>query len=276
MTVGATRRRVNSAVGAHRLRERTEDLETLVAISNLLLVLFTGVYVFLTYMLLRQTVAANKTSQEAIEKQFRIQTSPSFYCSVTKGDEWIAVTIYNPGAMPLYDVDVLYVALYNTDDIDVPTFVIRHVRQKYRNSPLRADAHGFFGVRGYAMYPVFPQSRKVSFSSRVPKDSDFIYVLLQLRDVLGIHYSQLYSFAYDGASSLYRLISLDPSVVTPAPRVKIEIKDERTELKTVTGEPLPPHVAGEDFASQLSRAISEGWIEGPIVFWEDRGEWANL
>lgn len=252
-------------------------METLIVISNLLLVLFTGTYVVLTYMLLRQTVAANRTSQQALEKQFRIQTSPSVYCSVARDEERITVTVYNPGTTPLYDVDVHYVALYTIDDIDIPTFIIKHVRPQYRNSPLRANDEGFFGVRGYAIYPVFPQSRKVSFPSQAPKDSGFIYVLLQLRDMLGVHYSQLYSFAHDEESNVYHLISLEPNVAAPAPRVTIDFKEDGQDaFKTLTGEPLPSHVTHENFASQLLSAISEGYIEGPIVFWEDRGDWANL
>ena len=61
-----------------------ESLISLLSDLDLPLVFVTGIYVLLTYKLLRESKRANDLNRDAIEKQFGVLTLPHLYCDISK------------------------------------------------------------------------------------------------------------------------------------------------------------------------------------------------
>lgn len=249
-------------------------MEIVIVISNILLAILTGFYVALTYRLVQETKKANDQNRQLFQRQFLLSTLPHLHLSVFRDVDESVITIHNTGNISAYDVDLLIVGIYNEDTIDVPTFMVKYVNPKYRETSLSANDEGFYGVYERIIYPIFPQKRKVVAPLSFLQMPDQILILLQFREVSGTNYSQVYWFTITSQkeTGFYTLSSIDPNIVTPFPRVAF---DKDGKLKAENGQPLAGHII-EYFEDFWNHSITAGYTLATWQGLEDRGEWKDV
>jgi len=248
--------------------------DILISFSSVFLAILTGIYVLLTYKLLKENKKSN-------EQQFRILTFPHLYCEIKKkGDKCMLVT-YNVGNVPVYDVDILVVGVYSEEDIDIQTFMNTYVRTEYRNYNLQPHEERFYGIYDHICYLFFPTKKKIIGELNFCLRPDSVYILLQYRGILGINYSQVYWFFEDLEGNIYKLGGLDPEIITSSPRVTVDADLGSLDLiaprplKTLNGNPLPKHVK-EKFLDVWIHSIPSGCTKVPLLDAEDRGKWEDI
>lgn len=240
-------------------------LDFLIPLSSVILAILTGIYVLLTHKLLRENRQAN-------EQQSRILTLPHLCCNVNEKKDKLMLTIRNIGNVPACDIDILAVAVYFEENIDIPTFMADYVRTKYRNYALRTDKEGKYGVYDHMVYAFFPFKKKIVTELSFPVCPEQTLTLLQYRSVLGVNYSSVYWF-YKSEEGIYKLGALDPNIITPSPRVNY---DENSVLKTIDKCPIPKHIKESDFLNTWNHSIPPGYTITPFLGVEDRGEWHDI
>lgn len=251
-------------------------MEYIGIISNVVLAVLTGLYVILTYGLVKETRKATNQSRMFFEKQFLLSTLPHLYLSFHSDNSKLSLTLFNSGDMSAFDVDLIVIGVYNEDEIDIPTFVVKFARSREGRHTLTSTKEGHYGVFDHLYYSVFPRKRKVVAPIPFPILPNCIYCLLQYRNLSGINYSQVYFFYHQQKESkdIYRLSSINPKVITECPRVDYSGNDER-KLEAENEQPLPKHIDWE-FMMFWKHSISSGLIGYLPPDIEDRGEWYDL
>jgi hypothetical protein len=251
-------------------------IEYVVIITNIVLALLMGLYVVLTYRLVNETKKVTEQNRALFERQFLLSTLPHLHISIGSDKATQAVTVYNSGEMAAYDVDLLIVATYNEDEIDIPTFMVRFVSPDHRRFPPTATDEGFYGVYDHLVYPIFPKKRKVVAKLDTSISPGGIYCLLQFRDVSGTNYSHVYWFyeqEYE-EGRIYRLGSIEPNNVTQSPRINFSFSKEK-KLLAENKQPIPQYVSKE-FSEFWEHSIPCGYTKTASYDVEDRGQWQEL
>lgn len=221
----------------------------LLTVSSLLLAGLTAAYVVITAKLLEESRRANEVNQESFRRQLQFALLPHVSCTARLGDEEeVLLTVQNPGSMPANDVDILAVASYLESDITPESFIGRYVeKESDQKKRLFENEDGFFGVYDHIVYFSMPQHKQVTVTLHLPLPTEFLWVLLQFRDVVGTNYHRLFWFFAEhenSGSSRFRLGGVDPQAVESHSRVTFKTSQD---LKLVTddGSPLPEYVVAE-------------------------------
>ncbi len=230
---------------------------------------------------LKRSAEAQEKSEAALAKQAEalIQTArinalnliPALNCSINSQDSKAFLTVANAGGALAFDTDVLAIGIYDEEDIDIPTFFVRYVKKKHRDTKrIRDTVEGFYGVYDHMYYAMFPSRRKIVAPLEFPEPFG-VHILLQFRDVQGNNYHQLYWFFsdYDTMPVSWHLSTLAPKVPSLSPRISF---DDELNLKTEDNSSFPEYISKE-FAVYWSAAISSGYTLSWSGQIEDRGEW---
>jgi len=249
-------------------------METTIVISNIILALLTGVYVLLTYRIVKETKRSNDQNRKFFEKQFLLTTLPHLYITISKSPA-LAITIYNYGNIPAYDVSLWIYGLYSEDEIDIPSFIVNNVKSEFRKTPLTVNDEGFYSVYDVIRYAIFPHKRKITASLNFLLEPFLIMILLQFREVSGINYSQVHLFVNSTKeqTDFYNLSTIKPAIITPSPRIKIDFQTHQ--LKTENNEPVPKHISDE-FEDLINHSIPSTYTETEWLDNEDRGKWEDI
>jgi hypothetical protein len=253
------------------------------AATTLVVAVITGIYVYLTYKLLRESRKANEVNSSALERQFRISTLPHLYCDIKVSDSTV-LQILNVGKNPAVDVDVMTIGVIGEDELGVATLKKDYVSKGFQDLAPTPDEEGLYGISDRVVYSVFPFGKKVEVAKYFPITPSSIWVLLQYRDIFGINYSQLYWFTlspFSKGKTFYVLSSIAPKKLESSERVDLIIEEVAdmvagSRLGVRGGAGLPEHVK-EDFLGLWSHSIGQGALviapfEGP----EGRGIWSNV
>ncbi len=248
-------------------------LEELTKYSNLLLATLTAVYVWLTFVLIREN---NKSS----EKHFRILTLPHLFCKIYLNGDQVHLVVYNTGHAQAYNVDLLSLISYSEDNISVEDFSKKYMNNKLNDAvnaeneklSIHKSDEGIYSVYDRVCYFHLPTNMKVDSEYHIPIPPFYISLLLQYCDLFGNNFVQLLDYCEENGS--YKMISKKNSAPEKAPR--IELGDKMGDLVTEDRKAMPKHIK-EHFVKEFKTAISAGYLRHPKPFFiEDRGEWSKL
>jgi hypothetical protein len=248
--------------------------------ATLVLVVLTGLYVFVTYRLARAAVEGNRIAREAFDQQSLVATYPQLACFASHKEGCVYLIIQNAGETPAFDVDAWVFLSYSAEEDDFRMFVERHVQEKHRGDVLSTillrlvSTDGFFCISDRMVY--FTMSRKKQVEvvlSAPPGLPDSFDVFLQFRDVVGRNFYAVYWF-YIGAGEAadrYRLGAVDPQDLGRWTRLEFT-GFPSNEVVDPSGAELPEHFTRTVWKS----AISAGRLTTEWDGVEDRGEWSDL
>lgn len=237
--------------------------------------------VIYTILLQREELKDAAKSQQKLEQSLTEQSKaltetarlnslsffPSINCSIRNDDSGLFFLIQNPSNLPSFYVDAWLIGIYDKDDMDISTFLVKHVTNKeYRDRKLSSTNEGFYGVYDRFFYPNFPQKQQNSNRLELPLPPIGFYVLLQFSDVKGTNYHQLYWFFTQDKENLgkYRLGSLYPTVPVMWPIIE-----------DFKGSEIPDYLV--EFASIFNCSIPNSYINSEDNLGvEDRGEWMPI
>lgn len=259
--------------------EHNQTILFISGISTLVLVILTGIYVYLTSKLVRSSIKANQQNQRAIREQIRVATAPYLRCNVYQLKDKVYFKLSNIGKGPAYNIDLLALGHYHGEDFDISQFTAKNVNGDLIAPKL--DEEGFFHLYDRACYGyIFPRS-EVNAPFAFPERPPYLSILFQYRDLSGDNFVQVYYFSenYVGPKKFYKLIVCDPDVITTSPRIEFEF--ERMRLVVKQGKELSGALKKakgyQDFEKSFKLAVSSGFFIGFLDFEiEDRGEYKNI
>ena len=259
-------------------------MEVIAVSTSMLLAILTAIYVILTYRLVRESKRTNDISREASDRtreaanrQFQLATFPYVHCVATYERDKIILTIQNLGSIPASDVDVLAVASYSEHELQPQKFIDLYVDKESTLNSRLFEGDEFYGVYDHMLYYLMPPNIQVKVPLHLPIPTDFVHVLLQFRDIVGVNYYRLYWFfaqREDHRRQRFQSGSVEPQTIELCDRIVFDTSDNLA-LKTEDGSPLPKEVQGE-FLSQWNASIPSGYTGGSYPGVEDRGRWENL
>ncbi|MDQ5824299.1 MAG: hypothetical protein M3441_08815 [Chloroflexota bacterium] len=249
--------------------------EWLTLIVNTLLAVLTGVYVIVTYALVKESRRANDLNRSVTEKQLRLLTLPQLFCELTNDTRngKTSLIISNVGNVPAFDIDIYALGAYHEDDMDIPTFMLSYAPPKYRKEPLNANDEGFYHVRDHIIYYLFPLRKRITVELLMPTVPHFMYILLQYKELLGANYVQVYYFGMGDGT--YRLVKLAPPLPTLSERIDYKYESKQLLLQTENGSSLPAFLE-EEFTDSFAHSIPAGFLIAGLPTTEDRGIWQDL
>jgi len=244
---------------------------------NAFLVLLTGVYVVLTYRLVQETRVANRLAQETFRQQTALSILPHIFCSASRSEKNVTLTIYNPASVPASDMEIVTLGLISEDEITVKKFLRLYLREK-KNHHLEANEDGFFAVYDHPIFYYFPQRRRVEIDLPYPVQIDQLLIFIQFRDLIVTNYHRYFWFYDDNPSqdeSRYRAGAVEPKELLPSPRLDISFSLEERKMHMVDGSPLPSYLADE-LLPAFKAGISSGFLKTGWNGVEDPGEWYEI
>ncbi len=252
-------------------------MEIIAIISNLVLAILTGVYVWLTHRLVRQATIANQQTQEAFRRQFQLATYPHLTCSVQRGREGkTEIVLRNSGSLPAVDTDILLLATYYREPLDASAFIQQFVKSDSEYKKRLFDGEdGMYSVYNHIAYSEVPQGKQVTFNVQAPVLPDLIYVLLQFRDITGVNYARTYwFFGKEGGKQLnrFRLGNVTPHTISVAPRIDFDLG---LELVSKDGSDVSK-IIDDGFISAWRGSIPSGHLKGDYSGVEDVGTWTDI
>lgn len=240
--------------------------------------------VIYTILLQREELKDAAKSQQRLEQSLTEQSKaltetarlnslsffPSLNCRIQYDDSGLFFLIQNPSNLPAFFVDAWVIGIYDEDDVDIPTFLVKHVSKKeYREMKLNSTDEGFYGVYDRFFFPNFPQKQQNSIRVEFPSPPISFRALLQFSDVKGTNYHQLYWF-FSEDNKKYRLGSLSPIVPIMWPIIEYKGKLDFKGLDNV-----PNYLT--EFASFYNCSIPNSYINTEkYLDVEDRGEWKSI
>jgi hypothetical protein len=254
-------------------------MTTELAILNALLVFLTGLYVVITYKLVRETRRATFLNQEISHRHLQFSAFPQLYCGATRQGSRVDLTIYNSGSVPAIDVDITVLWPLFWGNQARSEFIKTHVQPQYQEEVISEgwDEQEEYGVYDHLVYYSFPQRRKVVVEFDQQVKFDQLVLLMQFRDVSGINYQRLYWFFDEGFKeerSRFKVGSIMPVGMVQMPRIEPSQTEYRL-LESEDGSPLPSYIEKE-FAPAYRMAISSGRLNKPRTWVEDPGQWYDL
>lgn len=266
---------IGVTIGATKLS--SDFINNVSASANLILATLTGVYAFLTYMLLAESRKANQSNVQLSQEQTRISMMPLLYCDAIPHENKAQLNVYNIGRVPAYDVDLYIIAVYSEEDKDIPTFIFENASTRGRTFNITANEEGFYGVFERAVYPIFPFGKKAELVLEAPEGYEMLFVLIQFRDVYNNNYSQLYLFTKenDTDTGRYALGSLEPQVLCVTPRLVMQIDQEKSDLVLESGGDRPFKFWLE-FIELYRHAIPIRYLNITTMYVCEKGLWKDL
>jgi hypothetical protein len=205
-------------------------LDHLKNLAAALLPVITGIYVYFTYRLLKSA-----------ETQARLGALPTIVCNAQLVDDGCALQISNASAVPAYDFEILLMAGYAKTLVDFATEHVKPTRRgdlpflKEEGTP--DDVSRLYTVRDGVSYAYFGAHEERHVQPVFPLP-DYLYVLLQYRDIFRRNYVQTYWFYLDETLRTYVLDGLEPVPLVPSPRLissslKETIKEARKRARRI-------------------------------------------
>lgn len=258
--------------------EAALDSNAIIAGATVVLVCVTAYYAYLTHRLASESKRANDFHRNAFERQLRAAIYPQLFCSAQTSSGETAVTIYNAGDNPAYDVDVIAITALSSEDIPVEKFVSEYVADEYRDEEKRIAERlmggTFYGVFDHFVYPVFPPRRKVVVTIERSLPVDSIHLLLQFRDANGGNYAHYYWLMSDGGQNeRFVLGNVSPLSAMITPRIDYHATRGFMELRVEYGA-VPEEFS--EIASLFAASVSSGITTAGRAGVEDPGEWSAL
>ncbi len=176
-------------------------------IINIILATLTGIYVVLTYKLVNESRNANEINRKSAEEQIRILTSPYIHCSISNINGQLNMSLTNGSSVPAYDVDVWISGYYSYNEIkDL-------IKESSNDRIFNEDEDESVYVIDRIVYPIFPNSQKVSAKLQFSIITDSISIFIQYRDSRAENYSYDVWFLDDsyGSRKSYQIGSIDPT-----------------------------------------------------------------
>lgn len=154
-------------------------------ITNIILAFLTGIYVILTYRLVKESRKANEINRKASEEQVRILTSPYIHPAITVNNNTLSITLTNCSPVAAYDVDIWVSGYYNYNEIE---YILSKIsKQDIDTDKLTGEDEVYYFDR--IVYPIFPNGQQVKAILEFPIVSDSIHVFIQYRDSRAENYS---------------------------------------------------------------------------------------
>lgn len=191
---------------------------------NIILAGLTGVYVTLTFFLLRNTYKQNKI----IVEQLRVNSLPLFECEIMDNPDKKSpkILIKNIGDIPAFDLDIYISGILFDDDIPkkelIEKYILKKKRSKIKNVSLIED--GQYGIYERGIYPNLPSKRQIDYQTDYKVPIDQFEILLQYRDYTGNNYAQVFWFFKDKDETKFKFGLMKP--VIPKIIDRFDLTDE--------------------------------------------------
>lgn len=270
-------------------------METILIISNLLLVGLTGTYAWLSNKNFRQIQEESAYYRSVVEKQLRFTSLPHLYWDLrpaesslpgpvgspldspagqrdskssvanglagglagdlTSSAVGLALEVFNISNVPAYDVHVSLIGAYTEEGMGIATFMRTYVQSRHRKYPLQSDKVGYYGVRNAVRLSLLPTQQKIVLSLPFPLKPVDVYTLVQYRELSGENYYQVCCFSAIDESGTYRANILEPSEIQSMERLHLFDLEDFTLPEK---EDFPYYLA--DFVDLWNHAISSRLI----------------
>lgn len=229
-------------------------MESLVIVSNIILVALTGFYAWFTYKTLQEVQQENTLYRNTLEKQLRLSTLPHLYCDMhcDVATNRTSLSVYNIGSVPAYDVHVSLIGAYTEEGMDIPSFMRSYVQPRYRKYPLQVDKVGYYGVRSSIRFSFLPSQKKLEVNLVFPVRPVDVYAMVQYREILGENYYQVYCFSDLDEQGTYRANILEPRASESIERFHFYDLDDAS---FPTSEKTIPYYVG-DFVDLWNHSLS--------------------
>lgn len=235
---------------------------------------------------LKRSAEAQEKSERALSDQANalLQTAklnslnlmPSLVLKTWSVDSKVVLLLQNVGSNSAFNVDLLALGLYSTENIEPNKFIENHVKKQGTiTQRILNTTDGIYGVYDRLCHAIVPQHRQVSCFLEFPIPPFNIYVLLQFCDMQGNNYHQIYWFfskAVDEDKESFRLGDINPKVPCVGSRINF---NENLDLVTEDDSKIPDYV-NEGFAVNWPFSIPSGYIKTGLPEVEDRGNWQDI
>ncbi len=232
-------------------------MESILIISNLILVGLTGTYAWLSNKNIKQLQAESLYYRGVVERQLRLTVLPHLYWDLrpAANDSGLALEVFNISNVPAYDVHVSLIGAYTEESLGIATFMRSHVQPRHRKYPLQPDKVGYYGVRNALRLSLLPTQQKIVLSLPFPVQPVDVYTLVQYRELSGDNYYQVCCFSAIDESGVYRANILEPTKVQTMMRLHLFDPEDFTWPEPETDRAdLPYYLA--DFVDLWNHSIS--------------------
>ena len=270
-------------------------MESILIISNLLLVGLTGTYAWLANKNVKQIQEESTYYRSVVEKQLRFTSLPHLYWDLRPAESppqgsvgspldrpagqrdskssvinglagglagnlaastvGLALEVFNISNVPAYDVHVSLIGAYTEEGMGIATFMRTYVQSRHRKYPLQPDKVGYYGVRNAVRLSLLPTQQKIVLSLPFPLKPVDVYTLVQYRELSGENYYQVCCFSAIDESGTYRANILEPSEIQSMERLHLFDLEDFTLPEK---EDFPYYLA--DFIDLWNHAISSRLI----------------
>lgn len=255
-------------------------METALLITNIVLVIFTGIYVALTYKLTRESKKNNDINVNFYQEQLRLSCTPIITVLIPdqKDDRNISIIIENNGKLPAYDLDIWLISTVYDDDYP-KSKLAKLSKDKTNKKYLKLIdkdylANGeFYGLVDYGVYSVFHGDYMIKLNSAFAFDIYSLDLLLQYKDHIGNNYYQRYSLSHSENFNRLIIDNITPSILKTHPRFDLhDIRiDEKNKIENGKSKNIPKDV---EFLYELvkagvnARLLQNGTVERVESKWE--------
>lgn len=203
--------------------------EKILLLSNVLLVAFTGIYVFLTYRLIKITTQNSKTNN-------RINSLPLIDCRIIKQRKKIRLQIQNISHNSAFDLDIWFFGILFDSTISKRDLLNKYVFDDKNQLEDDVNLHFVddeqYAVSERGIYPTLPINKMIDYEIKYPFKIDQFDIYIQYRDHIGNNYGQLYWF-YEKDNE-FTLGKINPDIIYPTNR--LDLTDDKQNLKKIPKE----------------------------------------
>lgn len=256
-------------------------METALLITNILLVIFTGIYVALTYKLTRESTKNNDINVTFYQEQLRLACMPLVTVLIPeqKDNRNISIIIENNGKLPAYDLDIWLISTVNNNDYPkskLARLTKDKIRKKFLNfinNEYLANGE-YYGLIDYGFYSVFHADYMIKLNSGFPFDIYSLDLLLQYRDHIGNNYYQRYSLSHSENFDRLIIDNVTPNILKTHPRFDLHdkrIDEKANKIENGKSKNIPKEI---DFLYELVKAgfstslLQNGSVERVESKWE--------
>ena len=232
-------------------------MESILIISNLILVGLTGTYAWLSNKNIKQFQEESAYYRDVVERQLKLSALPHLYWDLRPAEDsnGLALEVFNISNVPAYDVHISIIGAYTEENIGIATFLRSHVQSRHRKYPLQPDKVGYYGVRNAVRLSLLPTQQKIVLSLPFPLQPVDVYTLVQYRELSGENYYQVCCFSAIDESGIYRANILEPSDIQTIARLHLFDLEDFTLSETQTDKEERPYYLA-DFVDLWNHSIS--------------------
>ncbi len=197
-------------------------------ITNISLTVFTGIYVYLTFRLL-------KSAKDSSKNQERISALPLFECRIDSKKGKKILKISNISNNPAFDVDIWFYTILFDETISKKELLNKYIFKDKKNKIKKTEKVKLLEDEQYCLFERslhanLPGKRKIEYTIEYPIECDQFEIILQYRDHIGNNYTQLYWIFNE--SGRFRLGFVYPKTIQKAERIELD-DAESLKLKNI-------------------------------------------